>query len=60
MRCSQPSAIGVVAAKTAVRIGKTLFTINYIDEDFLVFPIRTDRRVNLWVALQDQCGTVVQ
>jgi hypothetical protein len=61
MRRSQPSAIGVVAAPgPGVCIGKTLFTINDIDEDFLAFRIRTDRRVNLWVALQNQCVTVAQ
>jgi hypothetical protein len=61
MRRSQPSAIGIFAAPgPGACVGKTLFTINYIEEDFLAFRIRTDQRVNLWVALQDQCDTVAQ
>ena len=42
------------------RIGKILFTINDIDEGFLGLRICTDRRVNLWVARQDQCGAVAE
>ena len=61
MRRSQSSAIGVVAAPGPVAcIGKTLFTINDIDESFLAFRIRTDQRVNLWVVLEDECGTDAQ
>jgi hypothetical protein len=61
MRRSPPSAIGDVAGPgPGACVDKTLFTINHIEEGFLGFRIRTDQRVNLWVALQDQCGTVAQ
>jgi hypothetical protein len=43
-------AIDIAASavvETGASPGKTLFTINYIGEDFLAFRPRTDRRVNL-------------